>query len=148
MAAVRAAALAVICVVIGTTAPGAAPVRQRTTPPNPLTTATALKCTFSASAVRRGSDGEVEPGNSPPVTLTVTDIVLADGTAQVDSGGAPHPATVQLTGSNLYLLDIGPAGSTLTTVFSQENRNKRLKAVHTRTEPDVAHFAGECEVLK
>jgi hypothetical protein len=53
-----------------------------------------------------------------------------------------------LTGSNLYVLDVGPGGVALTTVFSQESRDKRLKAVHTRTAPDVAHLAGECEILK
>jgi hypothetical protein len=55
-------------------------------------------------------------------------------------------------------MDIRPEGSlTITTVFSQESRNRKLKAVYTRTDylpismpgfasqPEVSQQYGECE---
>jgi hypothetical protein len=36
----------------------------------------------------------------------------------------------------------------LTTAFSQEQTPGRLKAVHTRTAPEVSQHYGDCEILE
>ena len=74
------------------------------------------------------------------------------------TGGASF-VTVKLTGSNIHFIDMRAGGAvTLTTVFSQESKDKKLKAVHTRTdylqmslpgfvsEPEVAQYYGDCEI--
>ena len=120
---------------------------QRLAPANPLPSVTGLKCVFTAAASAAPPD-DVQPRSQPPLTVTITDIDLGDGTARVNAGDGSRAATAQITGSNLYVLEIGANAVTLTTVFSQESKDQRLKAVHTRTAPEVAHFAGDCEILK
>ena len=76
----------------------------------------------------------------------------------VGLGAAAH-VTVKLAGSNLHFLDIRSTGAlAITTVFSAESHDGRLKAVHSRSEyvgsavrgaadpPDVSQYYGDCEV--
>ena len=129
--------------------------------PNPvLALARSLKCSFLTSAAATWQAGEprVQVKNaSDPFVLTLTDIDAQEGTAQAAGLGALAHVTVKLAGANLHFLDIRPAGSlAITTVFSQESRNGRLKAVHSRTdylgmpgfpaEPTMSQYYGDCEV--
>jgi hypothetical protein len=69
--------------------------------------------------------------------------------------------TASLSGSNLHIMDLRSSGSlTITTVFGQETKDGKLKAVHTRTdylqmslpgflsEPEVAQYYGDCEIVQ
>jgi hypothetical protein len=123
--------------------------QQRPANRNPLTMVKRLTCTFTATAVGSWPDAAPEihvSTPSEPLVLTIADIDTDQGSATIAAAAGKSTATVTLNGSNLYFLDLRPNGyAALTTVFSQETRNKRLKAVHMRTEPTVAQYAGECD---
>ena len=125
-----------------------------------LASSTSLKCSFLTSAAATWQAGEprVQVKNgSDRFVLTITDIDTQEGTAQAAGLGALAHVTVKLAGANLHVLDIRPAGSlAITTVFSQESHDGRLKAVHSRTdylgmpgfsaEPTVSQYYGDCAV--
>ena len=111
-----------------------------------------LKCSFTASAVTTWPNGEpqvrVEPAPGP-LAITISKIDLDEETATVTGPAGVSIANARLSGSNLFFLDLLPNGSaSLTTVFAQESRDKRLKAAHARTDPDVAQYYGDCEVVR
>jgi hypothetical protein len=111
-----------------------------------------LKCSFTASAVTTWPNGEpqvrVEPSPGP-VVMTISKIDLDEEIATITGPGGVSMANARLSGSNLFFLDLQPNGSaSLTTVFAQESRDKRLKAAHARTDPDVAQYYGDCEILR
>ena len=81
-------------------------------------------------------------------TVGIADIDSADGIATMTRAEGASSVTVQLSGSNLYFLDVRASGATLTTVFSQESQPGRLKAVHTQTESNLAQYYGDCEILE
>jgi hypothetical protein len=138
--------------------------QQRVAPPNPLNFVKSLKCTFMTSASAKWMDGEPQVAvrkSTGVLSLTIQDIDPAEGSATISGAGGTAFVTVKLTGSNLHFIDMRAGGAvTLTTVFSQESKDKRLKAVHTRTdylqmslpgflsEPEVAQYYGDCEIVQ
>ena len=72
------------------------------------------------------------------------------GRNRPDRGRRTVPET-QLSSSpdrNLHVLDVRPDGAlTVTTVFAQESREGRLKAVHSRI-PDSSQYYGDCSFTR
>ena len=139
-----------------------ASAQQRGAAPNPLNSVKGLKCSFLTSASAKWQDGEPQVQirkSSGVLTITIQDIDPAEGSATILGAGGASFVTVKLTGSNMHFIDMRAGGAvTLTTVFSQESKDKKLKAVHTRTdylqmslpgfvsEPEVAQYYGDCEI--
>jgi hypothetical protein len=110
-----------------------------------------LKCSFRTSTTGDWQSGEPQVRVTElknPLSFTIADINSADGIATMTRAEGASSVSVQLSGSNLYFLDVRASGATLTTVFSQESRPGRLKAVHTQTEPNLAQYYGDCEILE
>jgi hypothetical protein len=110
-----------------------------------------LKCSFRTSTAGDWQNGEpqvrvTERRNA--LGFTIADIDSADGIATMTRAEGASSVSVQLSGSNLYFLDVRASGAALTTVFSQESQPGRLKAVHTQTEPNLAQYYGDCEILE
>jgi len=131
-------------------------------PANPLSSVKALACTFPVSTAGAWESGEAtaQVKRGTPLSFRFTDIDTQESTADVVGMASVSHVIAQLSGWNLHFLDIRPTGSlTITTVFAQESREKKLKAVHTRTDylpaaipgfiarPDVFQYYGECEVV-
>jgi hypothetical protein len=157
-----AAALAVACAVTLAVWPGAARSlsaqrgrdprgrggRGRPAPPSALLESiTSLTCAFAASSVATWQDGEPQVhvnSATAPLTLAITNIDSQEETARIADAGLYRDAAVKLAGSNLHVLDVRPDGAlTVTTVFAQESREGRLKAVHSRV-PDSSQYYGDC----
>jgi hypothetical protein len=139
-----------------------APVAAQTAGAKPdvdLMSITALTCTFSVSAVGRWKAGEptgqIRTGGTVAVELIEVD--TADGSARMAGAGAAEEIVLQASVWNLHFLEVARSGRlTMTTVFGQETKGGRLKAVHTRTdylkismpgfesEPTAAQYYGDC----
>ncbi len=126
-----------------------------------LGSVTNLKCSFPSSASATWENGEPQVAVKKAAgafTLSIIDIDSQDGTAEVIGLGAPSHVTVKLAGANLHFLDIRLTGAlAITTVFSEESHDGRLKAVHSRSDyvgslfpgsgpPAVSQYYGDCEV--
>jgi hypothetical protein len=121
-------------------------------PPINLEAIEALKCVFTAGAIRRG--GGAEPRLRPAtkvdlVTIQLVDIDTNGGEATLKRGGRSSSVSVRSDRSNLYFLSVDRDSNVLlTTVFAQESRPGRLKAVHSEVGTDARQLYGECEVVK
>jgi hypothetical protein len=122
--------------------------RGRPAPPSPLLESiTSLTCAFTASSVATWLDGEPQVQVNPAsagLTLAITNIDTQEETARIADAGLYRDVSVKLAGSNLHVLDARPDGTLrVTTVFAQESREGRLKAVHSRV-PDSSQYYGDC----
>ena len=142
-------------------APGT--LRAQNTAPNVLTGIKNLKCTFAVGA--SGSwlkDGEPQATikKGPVTTFEYRDIDTTESTANVVGLASSGHVVAQLFGANIHFLEMRSTGSLmLTTVFTQESRDKKLKAVYTRADylpiaipgfansPEVSQQYGECEII-
>jgi hypothetical protein len=130
---------------------------------NPLTGVTALNCTFPVSVATTWKDGEPEAvvRKTPVLTFVIDQIDVGEGSARMVGVSSGQHVTASLSGSNLHIMDLRSSGSlTITTVFAQETKDGKLKAVHTRTDylrysvpgfvsqPEVSQHYGECEVKR
>lgn len=117
--------------------------------PVQLKSVKSLTCSFpaSAKAVWQNGEPQVRVGQAPDkLTLTISDVNLDEETATIAGPGGRSTVNAKLSGSNLYFLDLRPNGAAfLTTVFAQESKDKRLKAAHAQTAPDVVQYFGDCE---
>ncbi len=120
---------------------------------------TGLECRFSAGARGSWTDGRAESATLPggSLELAFTDIDSASGSAVIEGPRDHIELTVRVVGSNMHLLDIRPAGALgITTVFTEESRDGRLKAVHSQsdfgsgrgvaTPPVATQYYGDCAV--
>ena len=154
-------AAAVLTLLAG--APLTAAQAAQTTPANPLAAVKGLKCSFPILTSATWESGEPTPQvkKGGLLSFQLTEIDTQESTANVVGLSSMGHIVAQLSGWNLHFLDIRPTGSlTITTVFAQESREKKLKAVHTRTDylpvsipgfvakPDVFQYYGECEVVQ
>jgi hypothetical protein len=125
-----------------------------------LMTIKTLDCTFSVSAIGSWKGGEptgtIKSGGT--VSVKLEEISAQDGSARMP-GNPPIELVLQASVWNLHFLDVERSGRLImTTVFGQESRNGRLKAVHTRTdylkismpnfesEPTASQYYGDCAV--
>ena len=140
----------------------AAPVHAQSAAEKLLASIKNLKCSFSVSSA--GSWDKGEPAArlrmGPVLAFEYHDIDSAGSTANVFGLASAGHVVVQLLGANMHFLEMRNTGSLmLTTVFGQESKNKRLKAVYTRADylpisvpgfennPEVSQHYGECEIV-
>jgi hypothetical protein len=124
---------------------------------------TQLKCAFPISVAASWQNGEpqAQVRKAAVLTFQIDEIDVQEATARfVPLASAPEHIVARLSGANLYFLDIRPTGSlSVTTVFAQESRAGKLKAVYMRTDflsvsvpgfveaPAAAQYYGECEAV-
>ena len=116
-----------------------------------LSSITRLTCSLNTSTAGDWQGGEAQvrvTERKNALTFTIADINSADGIATMTTAEGASSVSVQLSGSNLYFLDVRARGAALTTVFSQESQPGRLKAVYLQTEPELAQYYGDCEILE
>jgi hypothetical protein len=139
-------------------------VRAQQQPLTMLAAVKAIKCTFPVTVTNEWVNGEPQPQVKKAAVLTFSfdEIDTQEGSARfVGPTTAPEHIVAQLSGANLHFMDIRASGSlSITTVFAQESRPKKLKAVYTRTDflpvtmpgfsaqPEVSQRYGECEILE
>jgi len=128
---------------------------------NELANVKALKCVFPVYASGSWKNGvPLAQAKNGQLSIQIESIDVADGSARFVGTGESAHINVQLSGWSLHFLETGNTGSVnITTVFSQEARDKKMKAVHSRhdylqmslpgfvSEPTVSQYYGECEVV-
>ena len=132
---------------------------QTADPPNPLTKVTALKCRFPVAVAGTWKNGEaVATPRTQELLLSIGDIDVSDGTAEVTGTAGKAFVSAVLSGWSLYFVENAVGQLNVTTVFAQENSPGKLKAVHSRhgylqmqvgrfiSEPSVSQNYGECEI--
>jgi hypothetical protein len=123
-----------------------------------------LRCTFSVSGIGAWNTGEPQAriNAGGVLTLQIDAIDSQDGSARISSVGISDAHIVaRISDRSLHFLETDVTGSlSVTTVFAQQTRERRLKAVHSRTsflpvdlpgfssEPTVSQFYGECEIAR
>ena len=138
----------------------AAASAQTADPPNPLKTVKALKCRFPVAVSGTWKSGEaVATPRTQELLITVTEIDVSDGTAEVAGTAGKAFVSAVLSGWSLYFVENGVGQLNVTTVFAQESAPGKLKAVHSRhgylqmqvgkfiAEPSVSQNYGECEIV-
>jgi len=133
---------------------------QTADPPNPLKTVKALTCRFPVAVSGTWKNGEaVAVPRTQELLITVTEIDVSDGTAEVAGTAGKAFVSAVLSGWSLYFVENGVGQLNVTTVFAQESAPGKLKAVHSRhgylqmqvgkfiSEPSVSQNYGECEIV-
>jgi hypothetical protein len=148
--------------VLGFVAGVSSTVHAQNSAPNVLTGIKNLKCSFSISASGSWVNGEAQAAikKGPLTTFEYREIDTTESTANVVGLASSGHVVAQLFGANLHFLEMRSTGSLmLTTVFTQESRDKKLKAVYTRADylplsipgfanaPEVSQHYGECEII-
>jgi hypothetical protein len=129
-------------------------------PPNPLTSVKSLRCRFPVAASVTWKDGQpVAQQKTQDLQITVDEIDVQDGTAEVRGTAGRSFVSAVLSGWSLYFVENAVGQLNVTTVFAQEVSPKKLKAVHSRhgylqmsigrfiSEPAVSQNYGECEIV-
>ena len=130
-------------------------------PPNPLTSVKSLACRFPSATTATWKEGQaVAQTRTQDLQLTVENIDIGDGTAEVRGTAAKAFVSAVLSGWSLYFVENAVGQLNVTTVFAQEASPKKLKAVHSRhgylqmqvgrfiSEPAVSQNYGECEIVQ
>jgi hypothetical protein len=118
-----------------------------------------LKCVFPVYASGSWKNGEPQAqAKMGQLSIQIDSIDVQDGSARFVGAGESSHVIAQLSGWSLHFLETGNTGGVnITTVFSQEARDKKMKAVHSRhdylqmslpgfvSEPTVSQYYGECE---
>ncbi len=139
-----------------------APIHAQSAAEKLLASIKNLKCSFSVSSAGSWDKGEAAGRlrMGPVLSFSYSEIDPAGSTANVAGLASSGHVVVQLMGANMHFLEMRNTGSLmLTTVFGQESKNKRLKAVYTRADylpvsvpgfentPEVSQHYGECEIV-
>jgi hypothetical protein len=132
---------------------------QTADPPNPLATVKSLRCRFPVATSAAWKDGQpVAQTKTQELLLSVDEIDVQDGTAEVRGTAGRAFVSAVLSGWSLYFVENAVGQLNVTTVFAQEASPKKLKAVHSRhgylqmsigrfiAEPAVSQNYGECEI--
>jgi len=155
----RVGALAVLSCLFLPAVPGS--YAQAPAPAPNLGLIKSLNCTFPLSVSTiwdAAGDPQVQVKKVPVLTFQIDEIDTQEGSARMLGVASGSHVTASLSGANLHIMDIRATGSlTITTIFGQESRDGKLKAVHTRTDylrysvpgfvsqPEVSQHYGECE---
>jgi hypothetical protein len=137
----------------------ASALAQTADPPNPLKTVKAMKCRFPVAVSGTWKNGEaVATPRTQELLLSIGDIDVGDGTAEVTGTAGKAFVSAVLSGWSLYFVENAVGQLNVTTVFAQETAPGKLKAVHSRhgylqmtvgkfiSEPSVSQNYGECEI--
>jgi hypothetical protein len=139
---------------------GAHPAYAQNPESNPLAAVTALRCVFSVYGVGRWQGGEPQVQTKAGVlTIRFDSIDALGGSAQSIGRLGVSDITARLVTGSLHLMYISNTGALeVTTVFSQETRDRKFKAVPAihyylpvaipgfAAEPEVSQHYGECEI--
>ena len=129
---------------------------QRSSPPR-LETVKSLKCVFPLVANGTWNNGRPRAElKAAKLTLQFDSINREEGTARVYDGFGHFDITARLSADTLHFVQSFREGPLyITTVFNQESRSGKLKAVHTRHEltevvlpgftSSPEQYYGECE---
>ena len=91
-------------------------------PPNPLTKVKALKCRFPVAVSGTWKNGEaVATPRTQELLLSIGDIDVSDGTAEVTGTAGKAFVSAVLSGWSLYFVENAVGQLNVTTVFAQEN---------------------------
>jgi hypothetical protein len=129
-------------------------------PPNVLKSVKSLACRFPSATTAVWKEGQaVAQTRTQDLQLTVENIDIDDGTAEVRGTANKAFVSAVLSGWSLYFVENAVGQLNVTTVFAQEASPKKLKAVHSRhgylqmqvgrfiSEPAVSQNYGECEIV-
>ena len=130
-------------------------------PPNVLKSVKSLACRFPSATTAVWKEGQaVAQTRTQDLQLTVENIDIDDGTAEVRGTANKAFVSAVLSGWSLYFVENAVGQLNVTTVFAQEASPKKLKAVHSRhgylqmqvgkfiSEPAVSQNYGECELVQ
>ena len=125
---------------------------------NPLTSITGLRCRFTLTTTILWKEGKpdvrVERTDSQ---VTISDIDVQDGTAEVAGPQGRRLATTVLSDGSLYFMENTRGSLEVTSVFAIESAPGKLKAVRAEysyvflivppfvPDPTVSQSYGECE---
>jgi hypothetical protein len=125
---------------------------------NPLASITGLRCRFSVTTSVLWKDGTPQIGTEATESrVTISDIDIQDGTAEVSGPQGRRFATTVLSDGSLYFMESTRGALDVTTVFATESSPGKLKAVRGQyayvfltvppfvPDPTVTHSYGECE---
>jgi len=136
----RSAALAAAIIVTGTVLAVA-----QSAVPGRIATVTALRCTFTLSAVGGWKkEGDANAVVKPSTLVLRLEAIDADsGTAQLKNGSMTSEITVKLAGGYLHFMQSFRTGPLYTTtVFDNPQAGTPFKAVHSRHEYFTTPVAG------
>jgi hypothetical protein len=153
----RGAVLAILVFLAGSGAP-----HGQGADANTLSKIKSLICVFPVYASGSWKNGEPQAqAKTGQLSIQIDAIDVQDGSARFVGAGDSSHIIAQLSAWSLHFLETGNTGSVnVTTVFAQESRGQKLKAVHSRhdylqmslpgftAEPTVSQYYGECEVGK
>jgi hypothetical protein len=109
-----------------------------------LATATVVRCEFQVVSTGAWKDGTAQAQVQPATLRLVFDAINTDeGTAASAGALGRSDIIAKLSSSGLHFIQMFRDGPLyVTTVFTQESRPGRLKAVHTRHEENGVHIPG------
>ena len=152
----RALSVLAIAACLAPSLPAAALFQE--TPENPLTAVTSLRCRFSVRTSVLWKDGKPDVRTEPTTArLTISNIDVQDGTAEVPGPQGRRFATVTLSDGSLFVMESTRGALHVTTIFATESSPGALKAVRAEysyeyltvppfiTDPTVGHSYGECQ---
>jgi hypothetical protein len=123
-----------------------------------LAAATTLRCEFLVSSTGSWSEGAARAQIAPATLRIVFAAINTDeGTAEAAGGMGTSDIIARLSSTGLHFIQMFRDGPLyVTTVFAQESRPGKLKAVHTRHEENGVkipgftsspeQYYGECEI--
>ena len=125
---------------------------------NPLTTVTGLRCRFNVTTSALWKNGTPDVRSQATESrLTITNIDVQDGTAEIPGPRGRRYATTTLSDGSLFVIETGQGALHVTTVFAVESSPGWLKAVHAEysyvyltvppivPDPTVSQSFGECQ---
>ena len=127
-------------------------------PQNPLTSISVLRCRFSVTTSVLWKDGKPDVRTEARESrVTITNIDIQDGTAEVPGPRGRRFATTTLSDGSLFVMESTEGGLHVTTVFAVESSRGKLKAARAEysyvyltvpplvPDPTVSQSYGECE---
>ena len=129
-----------------------AAARFQDTAQNPLTSVTGLQCRFNVttSVLWKGGKPDVRT-QAAESRLTITNIDVQDGTAEIPGPRGRRYATTTLSDGSLFVMETAQGALHVTTVFAVGSSPGWLKAVHAEyvppivPDPTVSQSFGECQ---
>lgn len=125
---------------------------------NPLTSVSIFRCRFSITSSVLWKAGKPDVRTEPRESLvTISNIDIQDGTAEVSGAQGRHFATTTLSDGSLFVMESTRGALVVTTVFATESSPGWLKAVRAEyayvyltvppfvPDPTVSQSYGECE---
>ena len=125
---------------------------------NPFTSVRELRCRFSVTTSVLWKDGKPDVRTETrELRLTIANIDVQDGTAEVPGPRGRRFATTSLSDGSLFVMESTQGGLHVTTVFAVESSPGTFKAVRAEysyvyltvpplvRDPTVTQSYGECE---